>query len=48
MMILSTTKTDLVIILLQTLVLYDLLRIFVSITLQLIGHAFRRRNDADK
>ena len=48
MMILSTTKSDLVITLLQTLVLYDLLRIFVSISLQLIGHAFRRRDDADK
>ena len=48
MMILSMTKTDLIVVILQTLVLYDLLRIFVSITLQLIGHAFRRRNDADK
>ena len=48
MMTLYTTKSDLVIIMLQTLVLYDLLRIFVSISLQLIGHAFRRRDDADK
>jgi hypothetical protein len=48
MMILSMTKTDLIVVILQTLVLYDLLRLFVSITLQLIGHAFRRRNDADE
>ena len=48
MMILSMTKTDLIVVILQTLVLYDLLRLFVSITLQLIGHAFRRRNNADE
>ena len=48
MMILSMTKTDLIVVILQTLVLYDLLRLFVSITLQLIGHAFKRRDDADE
>ncbi len=48
MMIISTTKSDLVVTLLQTLVLYDLLRLFVSISLHLIGQAFKRRNDADE
>ena len=48
MAILSMTKSELVMTILQTLVLYDLLRIFVSISLQLIGHAFKRRNDADE
>ena len=48
MTILSMTKTDLVMVMLQTLVLYDLLRLFVSITLQLIVHTFKRRDDADE
>ena len=43
-----TTKTDLIVVMLQTLVLYDLMRIFVSIILQLIGQSLRRKEDADK
>ena len=43
-----TTRADLVLTILQTLVIYDLIRIFVSITLQLIGQTIRRNNDADK
>jgi hypothetical protein len=43
-----TTKTDLIVVMLQTLVLYDLMRIFVSILLQLIGQSLRRKEDADK
>ena len=43
-----TTKPDLIIVILQTLILYDLMRIFVSIILQLIGQALRSKDDADK
>ena len=43
-----TTRADLVLTILQTLVIYDLIRIFVSITLQLIGQTIRRNTDADK
>jgi len=43
-----TTRVDLVLTILQTLVIYDLIRIFVSITLQLIGQTIRRNTDADK
>ena len=43
-----TTKADLILIVLQTLVIYDLIRIFVSITLQLIGQTIRRNTNADE
>ena len=43
-----TTRVDLVLTILQTLVIYDLIRIFVTITLQLIGHAVRSKDDANK
>ena len=43
-----TTKPDLIVVILQTLILYDLMRIFVSIILQLIGQSLRSKDDADK
>ena len=43
-----TTRADLVLTILQTLVIYDLIRIFVHITLQLIGQTLRRNKDADE
>lgn len=43
-----TTKADLIVVMLQTLVLYDLMRIFVNILLHSIGQSLRRKEDADK
>ena len=43
-----TTKAEMILIILQKLVIYDLIRIFVSITLQLIGQTIRRNTNADE
>jgi hypothetical protein len=43
-----TTRADLILTILQTLVIYDLIRLFITITLQLIGQHLRRNEDADK
>ena len=43
-----TTRVDLVLTILQTLVIYDLIRIFVTITFQLIGQTLRSKDDANK